>query len=266
MKIPPVISVVSLIIIVLLLTVITQIGGLVLLIALFIGLFLNKHLVLKTVVLFFTIYLGATFFVLPNIAPRFGRIKIQENENVQIVSPFYVLCNRNYVVPELHDILQDLGEDLAKSNIRLNILDANFPLIDGFPLLPHRSHADGQKVDLSLVYEYPDGEVSLFVKSRSGYGIFEEPKGAEINQSQLCKESGNAYYDIAKYLRLGIINQELKFSELGTQVLIGHLISSDIGKLFLEPHLKQRLGLNHSKIRFHGCKATRHDDHIHIQL
>ena len=41
----------------------------------------------------------------------------------------------------------------------------------------------------------------------------------------------------------------------------------DIDKIFLEPHLKSRLRLSsYGKIRFHGCAAVRHDDHIHIQL
>jgi len=41
----------------------------------------------------------------------------------------------------------------------------------------------------------------------------------------------------------------------------------DTGKIFIEPHLKSRLGFaNDSKVRFHGCAAVRHDDHIHIEL
>lgn len=39
-----------------------------------------------------------------------------------------------------------------------------------------------------------------------------------------------------------------------------------IGKIFIEPHLKTRLNLTSNKIRFHGCQAVRHDDHIHVQL
>jgi murein endopeptidase len=39
-----------------------------------------------------------------------------------------------------------------------------------------------------------------------------------------------------------------------------------IGKIFIEPHLKTRLKLTTPKIRFHGCRAVRHDDHIHVQL
>jgi len=41
----------------------------------------------------------------------------------------------------------------------------------------------------------------------------------------------------------------------------------NIGKIFIEPHLKTRLELvDIDKIRYHGCHAVRHDDHIHVQL
>jgi murein endopeptidase len=41
---------------------------------------------------------------------------------------------------------------------------------------------------------------------------------------------------------------------------------SRIGKIFIEPHLQLRLHITSNKIRFHGCRAVRHDDHIHVQL
>ena len=112
-----------------------------------------------------------------------------------------------------NDLLQELGKDLASENIQLNILDANFPFIDGFPLLPHRSHNDGRKVDISLVYETSDGQYSHAVVSRSGYGVFESPKEAEIKQYEICFEKGNTYYDLAKYIKLGMVNEQLIFSE-----------------------------------------------------
>jgi hypothetical protein len=39
-----------------------------------------------------------------------------------------------------------------------------------------------------------------------------------------------------------------------------------LGKVFVEPHLRERLGVSGDVIRFQGCAAARHDDHIHIQL
>ena len=34
----------------------------------------------------------------------------------------------------------------------------------------------------------------------------------------------------------------------------------------LEPHLKKRLRLEARRIQFQGCRAARHDDHMHIQM
>jgi hypothetical protein len=54
---------------------------------------------------------------------------------------------------------------------------------------------------------------------------------------------------------------------LRTKALVNMFVSEyEIGKIFIEPHLKTRLKLTSDKIRFHGCQAVRHDDHIHVQL
>ncbi|MEM7124392.1 MAG: hypothetical protein AAF563_24160, partial [Pseudomonadota bacterium] len=39
-----------------------------------------------------------------------------------------------------------------------------------------------------------------------------------------------------------------------------------VTKIFLEPHLVERLGISDPMIRFQGCAAARHDDHIHIEV
>ena len=57
------------------------------------------------------------------------------------------------------------------------------------------------------------------------------------------------------------------FDSTVTKELVNYFASKPvIGKIFIEPHLKTRLGLTSDKIRFHGCQAVRHDDHIHVQL
>lgn len=40
-----------------------------------------------------------------------------------------------------------------------------------------------------------------------------------------------------------------------------------VRRIFLEPHLKARLGLSaEPKVRLQGCWAARHDDHIHVDV
>lgn len=39
-----------------------------------------------------------------------------------------------------------------------------------------------------------------------------------------------------------------------------------ITKIFVEPHILEQLNIRHEKLRFQGCRAARHDDHIHFQI
>ena len=164
-------------------------------------------------------------------------------------------------------MLHQVENNLTGTGIEIHYLDANFPLIDKFPLLPHLSHSDGKKLDLSLIYETQTGEISTKQKSISGYGVFENPTANEIDQIDICLDKGYFQYDYPKYVTFGSINEELVFSKKGTKKLIQSiLLQKQLGKIFIEPHLKKRLNLNSDKVRYHGCKAVRHDDHIHIQL
>lgn len=177
-----------------------------------------------------------------------------------------VLLNRNYVSPKLNDLLSKTGKKLNGTNIEIHYLDANFPFIDKFPLLPHLGHDDGKKIDISLVYETENGIIINKQKSISGYGVFETPKPNEYDQIKKCLKK-NFLYDFPKYLTFGEINKNLVFSEKGTKKLIENILKSrDLEKVFMEPHLKNRINLKNNKIRFHGCRAVRHDDHVHIEL
>ncbi|WP_432411169.1 hypothetical protein [Rasiella sp. SM2506] len=250
-------------------TVITQIGGIVYLISILLIKQTANRKRLKRFGIFAGLYLLTTFLVVPYVAPIFGREKIKESEFLEAHSFFYKLANRNYVKPELNSIIQDISIELQRNNygLKLIYLDANFPFLEKFPLLPHLSHNDGKKIDVSLIYKYSNGNLSNEKPSISGYGVYEKPNANEYNQTVICKERGNWQYDFPKYLTLGTINKEIEFSESATRELAKLILEQeDIGKLFIEPHLKKRLNLTSGKVRFHGCQAVRHDDHIHFQL
>jgi hypothetical protein len=44
------------------------------------------------------------------------------------------------------------------------------------------------------------------------------------------------------------------------------LADPTVQKMLIEPHLKARLRLQSSKVRFQGCGAARHDDHVHVHI
>ena len=247
------------------LTILTQVGGIIYLAS--ITLIRRNKRILQLFV-FLILYALSTFLIIPTFAPYFGREKIKESQNVELHSVFYKIANRNYVRPELNGIIENIGNSISRKHpgLKLTILDANFPFKEGFPLLPHLSHNDGKKSDISLMYKTKEGVLTNEKPSNSGYGVFENPLKNEINQTTICKNNGAWQYDYPKYLTLGK-NLDLEFSANATKDLIQSILeNNEIQKIFLEPHLKNRLNINSEKMRFHGCRAVRHDDHLHLQI
>ncbi|MEQ3654741.1 MAG: hypothetical protein ABNH00_02645 [Dokdonia sp.] len=251
--------------IVVVLTMLTQVGGIVYLGVYFV---FKKHLV-KRWISFILSYLLFTFLIIPWLAPLFGRERIATNENIKVHYFMTALCNRNYVNPDLNSVLHHTSLELNKRypTAQIRCLDANFPFWDGFPLLPHLSHNDGKKLDIALFYNRKGEGFTNDKPSRSGYGIFESPTVGEYDQISHCVQKGYWQYSISKYLTFGQPNPELQFAPKPTRLVLSSLLQhQDVSKVFIEPHLRTRLGISHAKLRFHGCRAVRHDDHIHLQI
>lgn len=250
------------IVLIIVLTAITQVGGIIWLLTIIISYQIKKG---KRIV-FPLLYLLFNLVIIPPIASHFGREKLPWfDTELQPRNWFYPLAFRNYVNPELKLELENSAHVLYKSGITVTYLDANFPFFDGFPLLPHLSHNDGKKIDLSFMYLDEDGQPTHKKPSTSGYGAY--ANSDKNNSSKSCINKGYWQYDFTKYLTFGTRN-DLKLDKQNTARIINQLLSTPSAqKLFIEPHLKQSLGLSHqSKIRFTGCQAVRHDDHIHFQI
>lgn len=125
------------------------------------------------------------------MAKHFGREQLPIlNKNLKPRNFCYPLLFRNYVTPELKNILINSSEVLKKDNIKITYLDANFPFYNGFPLLPHRSHNDGKKIDISFIYKTKNGQITDKKPSLSGYGIYVQDKSMTTNN---CTEKGLHY-------------------------------------------------------------------------
>ncbi|MFQ5448168.1 MAG: hypothetical protein ACE5FF_14685 [Saprospiraceae bacterium] len=265
-----------------LLTLFTQIGGLVWLLNLPLFAWLNRkykagwrRLLAKTG-LFISTYLLATFLIVPPLANRFcGRVPlpIWSNDNLRPHSvTYYCLLNHHYVKPELKAAAESVAERISKKypGTVLCYLDANFPFINGYPLEPHFSHRDGKKLDVALHWKGAKTEMPIFgTPSFYGYGACALPLPGEIDMEPECRKKGNWYRSFEKDLAEKFYeNEDFIFDETRSEEMI-RLFAHEKGvrKILLEPHLKRRLGLKgYDKIRFQGCKAARHDDHIHIQV
>ncbi len=48
--------------------------------------------------------------------------------------------------------------------------------------------------------------------------------------------------------------------------LLRHGPPRGLRKILFEPHLRDRLGVDSALVRFQGCRAARHDDHLHLSF
>ncbi|WP_367391344.1 hypothetical protein [Lewinella sp. LCG006] len=213
------------------------------------------------------------WLVLPFFARLGGRVALPygatQEVPLQAQSRFTVLANRHYVSPTLKAEVIAVAQTLAAKNpgMVITYLDANFPFMDGFPLLPHRSHSDGRKLDLAFFYQ-KGGELRSRAPGFLGYGRCAAPKPGEKNQPGICADKGYWQYSILSLLAKPFLGQQYVLAEPETSQLVDAFARrKGVGKIFLEPHLKTRWKLSsYGKIRFHGCGAVRHDDHLHVQL
>lgn len=251
--------------VVIFMTIISQTGGVVYLLVLLIFKWKNQLSKKWFVPVFVSFYVLHVFIVIPPLAKQFGRVALPWSHDV--VKPrnyLYPMLNRHYVKPELKTAFMNAGSKMQRfyPNYKINYLDANFPFWDGFRLLPHLSHKDGKKLDVCFIYTYND-ELIKNTKTWMGYGSCEEPRSNETNMPNKC--SKHPQYGLL--CELSDTNEKYKFYEKANKRLVQCFLEEpSIRKMFIEPHLKERMGLSNAKIRFHGCQAVRHDDHIHVQL
>ncbi len=260
------------------LTILTQIGGIVYLLSFALHKFINKKFRLNPIRIslkflsFLLLYSIATFFIVPLLAKPFGRVPLPltETGNLRPLNFITCLLNRHYVRPQLKQTALDAAQEMNSEypGTIVNYLDAGFPFINKFPLFPHLSHNDGKKLDFAFCYiDAKTGKPVNAVPSPIGYGISEEPLPGEINTAAMCSGEGYHFYSMMKKIIPQGSKKNFLFDAHRTAALVNIFAAQPaINKIFIEPHLKKRLGLSSNKIRFHGCQAVRHDDHFHVEI
>ena len=248
------------------LTVLTQIGGIAWALALVLRVVFGRFLMV-----FATLYLCLCVMA-HYTAPLGGRVALPCLDagpaQIAVLNPLYCAMNRNYVSPEMKSHADALSAHMHETypGTRTRALDASFPFFDGFALLPHLSHDSGDQLDLAFYYTGGDGTYRLGqAKSLIGYWGFEQPTA---NDPQPCTQTTglSMRWDmdaLQPYMR----DWTLDAARTGDALrwLADNPVGTDY-KMFIEPYLAARLGVSNDTIRFQGCRAARHDDHIHLQF
>lgn len=262
--------IVLLVITILLLTALTQLGGLLLLLSLpLLSLIHTSSLWQQSLLrlgVFLLIYGLSVLVIVPVLASWNGRVPLpcftRADAPLKPANLGYCLLMRNYVTPEVNDrllrIAQQFRQTYPDSSVRY--LDASFPLLDGFPLLPHLSHTDGRKVDLAYFYQRKTTQEPVdFSPSWLGYWFYEQPLSPK---EDACRGKQS-------WLRWNVDWLQPRYAAYAMDVdrtrLLMQLLAADAQKILLEPHLQRKLDVQAANIRFQGCHAARHDDHIHAQ-
>lgn len=257
-----------------LLTLLTQIGGLVLLVAIWARRLLGwPRRFVVTLSLFVVLY-AVSSMVTTIIAPVFGRVPLpclaDQQDRLVIRSALLCVMNRHYVVPELKEAARALAGEIDRQfpDTMTLALDGNFPFIDGFPLLPHLSHADGRKLDIAFYYEDEQGQFrDGQTPSPIGYFAFEQPRPGATLPCAGREDVLTTRWDLdfLQFLHAGWRLEERR-TRAALQWLVDQGPAYGVDKVFVEPHIAERLDVSGPLIRFQGCRAARHDDHIHIQV
>ncbi len=266
-------KVVAITLVVAALTILTQVGGLVYLIAIasqgWLKNYIHQTAKLRFAKLgyFMGLYLLTTLLIVPLLAPPLGRVPLPVwgNEHLSPLRAFTCLLNRHYVRAAAVEVAGQMAERFPGTT--LYYLDAGFPFGDGFPLLPHLSHDDGKKLDLAFCYtDATATEIKHGSPSWLGYGVYAAPKAGEPDQPATCRSAGHWQYSFISAVVPQWFKDAYVFDQKRTKAMVELFAAQHvIAKLFIEPHLKARMNLPSPKIRYHGCHAVRHDDHLHVE-
>jgi hypothetical protein len=226
-----------------------------------------------SIVLFIALYAVLNSFVVPRLAALAGRVPLpchaEADRPFAAANPIYCWLGRNYVDARLLALLTSLSRDIDRAypgTVTL-FLDGNFPFLNGFPLLPHLSHIDGRKLDIAFYYASPSGAyLPGRLRSPIGYWGFEQPAADDTPR---CR--GRSWLSLRwDMTSLQHLYPDRPLEPARTRAALDWLVTKGqefaLERVFIEPYLAARLGVSSPLIGFQGCRAARHDDHIHFQV
>lgn len=226
------------------------------------------------IALFAALYAVLSIFVVPPLAARGGRVPLPcaatADRPFAAAHPMFCWFNRHYADARLTMLMSDMSRDIARQypgTVTL-FLDANLPFINGFPLLPHLSHGDGRKLDIAYYYRGADGSyLPGQTRSPIGYWAFEQQSAGDTPSPCRADAWLTTRWDM-RFLQALFPDRPLEPER--TRAALRWLTTegqrAGIERIFIEPYLAARLGVSSPLLGFQGCRAARHDDHIHIQI
>jgi|GEM_PF-4097547 len=254
---------------VLILTIITQVGG----ILIWPFLSMNPHdigwfLQVKRFAYPLLSYCIGSQLLLPLISPLWGMeaLPCSSDSNLQPLSHHTCFFNRNYINSDALETLMKIERNMERLAPQQPILylDANFPL-PYMHMLPHLNHSKGDSIDLAFFWKNPETGAYAPPPSPIGYGGFVSPEKPRVcHPYDSYQIAGRIALDLRwDYDWLQPFRSNAVLNTSLTQTLMGFLAKQqNVESITLEPHLHPKIGTN--KTIANSCKISRHDDHLYV--
>ena len=263
-----------------LLTVLSQIGGLIFLLWIITFHRIKPNIVnlwirrMTNVFGFITFYLLFVIAIIPALAQLQDRapLPMSKSGNLVPVTFWNVLLFRNYIIKSGKEKMVKIADEFAQKHpgLKVKYMDCNYPFNFNFiknkntwilkGLLPHKTHV-GDVADIALIFNDKNGQPSNQTRTFFGYGGSEEPGPHEFNRPQMCDKKNWQY----SFMYRNIPKKDIHMNGPLTRDLILLFRKYAYSTIFIETHLQQRLKLKGS----YGCakcKGVRHDDHFHVKF
>jgi hypothetical protein len=263
-----------------LLTILSQVGGIILLLWLVIFRFFKEKLrnpwLRRGVNIggFVIFYLFFMFVIIPPLARIQDRVPLPFSKSGALVPVSYwtAIFGRNYIKSEGRDKLETIAAAFEKKypQLKVKYMDCNYPfrfkvkgdentwILEG--LFPHITH-DGAKADIALVYNDEQENASNLTPTAFGYGSSVDPHPWETCTPCLCEKKNWTYSFMYKNLPKTAYSLNNSISTDLIKIFDGNLPYT----IFFEKHLQERFKL-HGDYSQAGCGSVRHDDHFHVTL
>ena len=197
-----VLNILGIILLFVILTALSQVGGIILLLWLLLYQFFKKRFknawVRRGVHVggFVVFYLFFMFVIIPPLARIQDRVPLPMSKSGALVPVTYwtAIFGRNYIKSEGRTKLESIAEAYVKKHpdLKVKYMDCNYPfrfigsdekhVNIGFPILeglfPHFTHL-GDKADIALIYKDEEGNPSNLTPTAIGYGSSVEPNKGE---------------------------------------------------------------------------------------
>ena len=173
----------------------------------------------------------------------------------------YCWLGRAWVTPQARAALVAIADRFVRRHPDSVVLFMDASGASGKkPFAPHLSHGDGREVDLAVFYRTPAGLALTRPPTLNGYSAYEPPRPGDPVACKAGQRPGDRGDPPA--------SRGWRLDDGRTRDLVA-LLSADarVRRVLIEPHLKHRFGMDRDiRLRFAGCWAARHDDHIHVDF